>query len=224
MSLFCFLWLFLPTSVCGAGGEPNHQLPSVSGAACRGREVGGPFRGNLRQSLPLGQRRRWAAEASWGSSWCGEPGSRRPPAARPPLCQLRRAYWTLWPGHGYDYERDRKHFHFHGWCWWVNTCVYLNCFNVFWLYHRGAEGIFVFMCMLSDLKSPRRVLKADTVRNGLNHEAEEFSNTVDSQGVMGNMSSKTTTEYSIWSQSASGRLWNLTGNTWPGDFLREQNV
>lgn len=64
----------------------------------------------------------------------------------------------------------------------------------------------MFMCMLSDLKSPRRVLKADTVRNGLNHEAEEFSNTVDSQGVMGNMSSKTTTEYSIWSQSASGRL------------------
>lgn len=88
----------------------------------------------------------------------------------------------------------------------MNTCVYLNCFNVFLLYHGGAEGIFVFMCMLSDLKNPRPVLKANTIRNGLNHEAEEFSNTVDSQGVMGNMSSKTTTEYSIWSQSASGRL------------------
>lgn len=25
---------FLPTSVCGAGGEPNHQLPGVPGAAC----------------------------------------------------------------------------------------------------------------------------------------------------------------------------------------------
>lgn len=30
----CSMSEFLPTTVCGAGGEPNHQLPSVSGAAC----------------------------------------------------------------------------------------------------------------------------------------------------------------------------------------------
>lgn len=68
------LSVFLPTTTCGAGGEPNHQLPSVSGAACRGREAGGPLRRNLCQGLPLSQRRRRAVEASRCSSWRGEPG------------------------------------------------------------------------------------------------------------------------------------------------------
>lgn len=121
--LYCLLVMFLPTTVFGAGGEPDHQLPSVSGAACRGREAGGPLRGNMCQGLPIGQRRRRAAEASRGSSWHGEPGPQRPAAACPPLRQLRRANRTLRPGHGHDHERDGKHFHFHGWCWWVQKEV-----------------------------------------------------------------------------------------------------
>lgn len=52
--LYCLLVMFLPTTVFGAGGEPDHQLPSVSGAACRGREAGGPLRGNMCQGLPIG--------------------------------------------------------------------------------------------------------------------------------------------------------------------------
>lgn len=112
--LSCDWSVFLPMTMCGAGGQPDYQLPSVSGAACRGREAGGPLRGNMCQGLPISQQRRRAAEASRVSGWHGEPGPQRPAAARPPLRQLRRANRTLRPGHGHDHERDRKHFYFHG--------------------------------------------------------------------------------------------------------------
>lgn len=115
----CFLIIrlcFCQRLCCGAGGEPHHQLPSVSGTACRGREAGGPLRGNLRQGVPLGQRRRRAAETGRGGSWHGEPGPQRPAAACPTLRQLRRADRALRPGNGHDHERDGKHRHVHGRC------------------------------------------------------------------------------------------------------------
>lgn len=57
---------------------------------------------------------------------------------------------------------------------------------------------------------------------GLSHKAREIPNPDNSQGVVRNMSSKTTTRLSIWSQSTSGRLWNLKGNTWGRAFLEGQ--
>lgn len=106
---------FFPPRV--AGCQPNHQLPSVSGAAGGGRQAGGPLRGDVRQGLPLGQRRQRAAEASRLRRRRGGPGPQRPAAARPPLRQLRRADRTLRPGHGHHHERDGKHFYFDGRRW-----------------------------------------------------------------------------------------------------------
>lgn len=110
-----------------AGGEPNHQLPSVSGAACRGWETSGPLCGNLCESLPLVQWQRRAVEASGCSGWCREPGSEWPAAARPPLRQLWGAHRTLRPGNRHHHECDREHFHLHGWCRSVQT---LEIFSV----------------------------------------------------------------------------------------------
>lgn len=106
---------------CSAGGQPNHQLAGVSGAACWGRQASGPLSGDVRQGLPLGQRRQRAAEASRHCGRRGGPGPQRPAATRPPLRQLRRADRTLRPGHRHHHERDGKHFYFDGWRWWVQN-------------------------------------------------------------------------------------------------------
>lgn len=53
------------------------------------------------------------------------------------------------------------------------------------------------------------ILKAHAICYGSSHKAEEFPAQANSQGVVGNMSSKTTTELSIWSQSASAKALKL---------------
>lgn len=128
LSILGYFIIFFPR--CSAGGQPNHQLPGVSGAACWGRQAGGPLRGVVRQGLPLGQRRQRAAEASRHRGRRGGPGPQRPAATRPPLRQLRRANWTLRPGHRHHHERDGKHFYFNGRRWWVQKQEVFTTFSV----------------------------------------------------------------------------------------------
>lgn len=69
------------------------------------------------------------------------------------------------------------------------------------------ETFSVLVSMFSDLRNPCEAFSKPwlfvMVRD---MRPNNFKKPANSQGVVGNMSSKTTTELSVWSQSASRRL------------------